>query len=68
MPSEQQIRKAYNEFSESARDIPYNEFRREILSLTDPVKIRQDLDKIQMQKARGRSAKLRIDRGMRNGG
>jgi hypothetical protein len=67
MPSEEQIRQAYNEFPPEARDMPYSEFRKEILALTDPAKIRRDLAAIQAQKARGRSTRLRIDRGMKGG-
>ena len=67
MPSEQQIRAAYDNFPPEAQDMPYNEFRAEILKLTDPAAIKWDLAAIELQKARGRSAKLRIDRGMRNG-
>lgn len=64
--TDEQIRQRYNSFTPEQRDMPFHEFKKQIKALTDPVKMREDLADIQMQKAVFRTNKIRVDRAMKN--
>lgn len=57
------IRAIYDGFTE--KDMPYEEFARELTALTDPRLMMSDLQDIELQKARQRSHKARIDKALK---
>ncbi|MFX1452927.1 MAG: hypothetical protein ACFFCM_18975 [Promethearchaeota archaeon] len=61
--NDQQLKQIYNNFE--VKDMTFADFKKEINSLSDPVKMQQDLSNIQLLKARGRLNKERIDRNLR---
>ena len=57
------ILRTWNQFSAKGKaTMSFAEFRKEMNNLTDPIKMRQDLEGIELRKARERSAKINIDR------
>ena len=46
------------------KDLSQEEFVRQMLDIMDPKKVMDDLGDIQLQKARERTNRIRIDRGM----
>ncbi|GAH69636.1 unnamed protein product [marine sediment metagenome] len=61
------INKIYNRFSSEQRNISRAEFIKEMQDLTCPKKMQKDLSDIELQKARYRSNKIRIDKATKNG-
>jgi len=61
---EQTIKQIWNGFGPDGQNMPYAEFRREMLSLTDQKKIQNDLSDIELLKGRGRTNRIRIDRAL----
>jgi len=57
------IRQIYNRFPEP-RNMTYVEFRKEMLGLTSQEGIQRDLADIELQKARHRTNKIRIDHAL----
>jgi len=62
-----QINKIYDSFPADKRDMSRANFIKEIKSLSDPVKMQQDLANIEMLKARERTNRIRIDRSLKRG-
>lgn len=60
--TDEEIRQAYNQFPPEGRDLLFEDFKKAIKDLTDPVKIQQDLAEIEMQKAIFNTNKIRIDK------
>lgn len=58
------ILRIWNKFTPEGQNMPFAQFRKEMKGLTDPNKIRQDLSEIQLQKARVRTNKIRIDKAL----
>lgn len=56
--TEPAIRALYDSFEE--KDMPYAQFRKELIDLCDPNKMFDDLSDIELRKARERMNKLRI--------
>jgi primosomal protein N'' len=56
------LRKIYNGFE--IKDMTFEQFCKEFMNLTDQTKIHQDLASIAVQRARGRSARIKIDKAM----
>ena len=54
------IRKVYDGFA--VKNISFQEFARRIQGLSDPGRMRRDLDEIELRKARERTNRIRIDR------
>lgn len=59
--TDEQIRQMYNKFP-PGQTMSFENFKKEIQGLDDPVQMRQDLAEIQMQKAVFRTNKIRIDK------
>lgn len=53
-------------YEHTNKDMPLPEFIREMKGVMDPNKILNDLSDIELQKARARANKLRIDRACQN--
>lgn len=66
--TDEQINKIYNRFSPEQRNMTRVEFVKEMKTLTDPAQMQKDLADIELQKARYRTNKIRIDRARRNNG
>ena len=60
----EQAKRLYAMFGETGQDMPFQQFYAELCGITDPDRMRGDLDQIQMQKAHERSQRLLIDRGL----
>ena len=56
------IKKIWDGFGPGGQNMPRAEFFREMRDLTDQNKIKQDLARIELLKARERSNKIRIDK------
>lgn len=66
--TQQQIAKArelWNMFGPEAQDMSFEEFVRELNGLSDPVKMHEDLMRIQIAKAQQDSNVIKIDRALR---
>ncbi len=63
--TDEQIRQMYNRFPEG-QTMSFENFKKEIKSMDDPVKMQEDLAEIQMQKAIFRTNKIRADRAIKN--
>lgn len=63
--TDEQIRQLYNKFP-PGQTMSFQEFKKELQGLDDPVQMRQDLAEIQMQKAVFRTNKIRADRAIKN--
>jgi len=61
----EEINRIYDKFPPEGKNMSREEFHREMQALTDPNKIRQDIMDIQLRKARERSNRINIERGMR---
>jgi len=61
--TEPAIRALYDGFEK--KDMPFYQFRKELLDLLDPKKIMSDLGDIELRKARERMNKMRIERGVK---
>jgi len=59
------IDQIYNGLPPEGRDMSREAFRKAIKDLSDPVKMQQDLANIQILKARERTNRIRIDRGLK---
>lgn len=59
--NKQQLRQIYNKFT--VKDMSFPDFVKEMKSLSDPVKMREDLSKIQVAKIN----RARIDRAIKKG-
>lgn len=62
MLDDQNIRKIYDWFDEP--NMTFEDFRKEMRELTDQKLIQRDLADIELQKARTRTSKIRIDATM----
>ena len=51
-------------FPTPARDMTFEQFYKELCDMGDPDKMREDLDTIQMTRARERSNKLMVERAL----
>jgi len=60
--TDEQIKRLWNKFPPEKRDMRFEDFKKELQDQSDPVKMRQDLADIQMQKAVFNTNKTRIDR------
>ena len=63
----QQIQSLYDSFGPDGQNMTLDAFTNAVHDLTDPAKMQQDLDKINMQRATERSNKLNIDRKLNHG-
>ena len=61
--SEADIRAIYESTN---KDMPFAKFRQEIIDVQDPNKMVKDLDDIQLQKARERMNRMRINKRLEN--
>lgn len=59
--TDEQIRQIYNKFPEG-QTLRFEDFKKQVKELTDPVKAKEDLDEICMQKAVFNANKTQIDR------
>ena len=62
--TDEQIRQKYNSFTPEQRDMSFKDFKKAIKNMQDTGILRQDLAKIQTQKAVFNANKARIDRGL----
>ena len=58
----QNLKRIYNSFE--VKDLTQGEFIRQMLDLNDPKKIMDDLGDMQLQKARERMSKIRINKAL----
>lgn len=64
--TDEQIKRIWNRFPPEKQDMRFEDFKKELQDASDPVKMREDLMDIQMQKAVFRTNKIRADRAMKN--
>ena len=64
--TDEQIKRIWNRFPPEKQNMSFENFKKELQGLSDPVKMREDLMDIQMQKAVFRTNKIRADRAIRN--
>ena len=64
--NKQQINKLYDNFGPDGQNMTRADFHKEVRFLVDPDGITQDLRAIELQKARSRSARINIDRKVKN--
>jgi hypothetical protein len=60
----EQAKRLYAMFGESGQDMPFQQFYAELCGITDPDKMREDLSAIELARARERSNRLLIERGL----
>lgn len=63
---EQIIKRIWDGFGPNGQNMSFAEFRKEMHALTSQAGIQRDLADIEMQKARHRTNKIRIDRAIEN--
>lgn len=63
---EQTIKRIWDGFGKEGQNMSFGQFRKEMLGLTSQAGIQRDLRDIELQKARHRTNKIRIDRAMEN--
>ena len=57
-------KRLYAMFGESGQDMTFHQFYCELCGIADPDEMRKDLSRIELSKARERSNRLLIDRGL----
>ena len=60
----EKARKIWIGFDEAGQDMTFEQFYRELCGLTDKTKMKEDLDSIQMRRAREQSNRLLVERGL----
>ena len=60
----EQAKRLYAMFGESGQDMTFHQFYRELCGIADPDKMREDLSRIELARARERSNRLLIERGL----
>lgn len=60
----EKARMLYNLFDEAGQNMTFEQFYRELCGIADPDKMRDDLDRIEMARARERSNRILIERGL----
>ena len=60
----EQAKRLYAMFGESGQDMTFHQFYHELCGIADPDKMREDLSRIELVKARERSNRLLIERGL----
>ncbi len=60
----EKARMLYNSFDEAGRDMTFGQFYRELCGIADPDEMRKDLSRIELARARERSQRLLIERGL----
>lgn len=58
------IKQIWDGFGPDGQNMPYSQFRKEMHALTSQAGIQRDLADIELQKARHRTNKIRIDRAL----
>ena len=60
----EQAKRLYAMFGESGQDMTFHQFYRELCGVADPDKMREDLSRIELARARERSNRILIERGL----
>lgn len=60
----EKARRLYNSFDEAGQDMTFEQFYRELCGIADPDEMRKDLDQIELARARERSNRILIERGL----
>ena len=60
----EQAKRLYAMFGESGQDMTFQRFYAELCGIVDPDKMREDLSRIELARARERSNRLLIERGL----
>lgn len=64
--TDEQIKRIWNRFPPEKQNMTFEDFKKELQGLSDPVQMQEDLADIQMQKAIFNTNKIRVDRAMKN--
>lgn len=60
----EQAKRLWDSFDEAGQDMTFERFYRELCGIADPDKMREDLSRIELARARERSQRLLIERGL----